>query len=245
MYSRRTMDETWVVTSRSVALKRNKRIGSQTARAGAVATAALAIVFAASALSPQEASGRFEPDRSPPAVVKASTRLAKAGPDGQDAAAPAGNRLEAPADPANVLFVGERLSASAAFSQGPVAPDAERFARRPVQAAAPWREEEFGQVAVEDGRTLIANGVRLQLIGIDLPMPEQVCRTLDGRLELCAVRAATQLELLTRWRPVTCHYRMEGSGEAIGRCRVGTTDLTERMVKSGYTWRSSEALPRI
>ena len=107
-----------------------------------------------------------------------------------------------------------------------------------------WMEREFGEMAVLDGRTLLADGIRVRLVGLDLPMPEQVCRTLDHRLEPCATRAATQLELLTRWRRVTCHYRLESVDEAIGRCRIGTSDLAERMVRTGYTWRSAEAPPQ-
>jgi endonuclease YncB( thermonuclease family) len=70
-----------------------------------------------------------------------------------------------------------------------------------------------------------------------------MCRTLDGRVEPCRQRAATQLELLTRSRRLTCLYLVEASDETIGRCRLGTSDLTERMIKTGYAWPSA-ALPR-
>ena len=59
----------------------------------------------------------------------------------------------------------------------------------------------------------------------------------------CRQRAATQLELLTRSRRLTCLYLVEASDETIGRCRLGTSDLTERMIKTGYAWPSA-ALPR-
>jgi endonuclease YncB( thermonuclease family) len=121
-----------------------------------------------------------------------------------------------------------------------VGPEPRSFAPR-GPAANEWREEEFAAVAVVDGRTLAAGALRIRLVGLDLPMPEQVCRTLDGRLEHCTARAATQLELLTRWRKVTCRYRLAGAEEAVGHCRIGTSDLAERMVKSGYAWRSASA----
>ena len=105
-----------------------------------------------------------------------------------------------------------------------------------VAPAADWRQEDFTRVQVVDGRTLEAGGLRIRLLGLDLPLPEQMCRTLDGRLESCAARAATQLDLMTRSRTVTCHYRVEGAGEAIGRCRLGLNDLTDRMIKTGYAW---------
>ena len=113
------------------------------------------------------------------------------------------------------------MGASAGFSARDGVPAAESF----VSPAPPsqTREEEFANVEVVDGRTLLAGGVRIHLVGLDLPMPEQVCRTLDGRLEACAMRAATQLELLTRWKRVACHYRLETVGEGTGRCRIGTS----------------------
>jgi endonuclease YncB( thermonuclease family) len=114
----------------------------------------------------------------------------------------------------------------------------------PAPAKSEWREEEFASVTAADGRTLLAGDLRIHLVGLDLPMPDQVCRTLDGRLEYCTARAATQLELLTRWKRVTCHYRLEGAGQAIGRCRTGTSDLSERMVKSGYAWGAAGAQAR-
>jgi endonuclease YncB( thermonuclease family) len=141
------------------------------------------------------------------------------------------------------LFVAEMSGEATRFSPWNPAVEPGRFAPwNPVIAAPEWQEEEFVQVDIVDGRTLQAGPIRIQLIGLDLPMGEQVCRTLDGRFEPCATRAATQLELLTRHRNIICHYRLERAGEAIGRCRVGTSDLTERMVQTGYVWRSA-ALP--
>jgi endonuclease YncB( thermonuclease family) len=140
------------------------------------------------------------------------------------------------ADIAISPFQATPMGASTGFSARDGVPAAESFVA--PAPAAQSREEEFANVEVVDGRTLLAGGVRIHLVGLDLPMPEQVCRTLDGRLEACAVRAATQLELLTRWKRVACHYRLETAGEGTGRCRIGTSDLTDRMIKTGYAWRS-------
>jgi endonuclease YncB( thermonuclease family) len=147
-----------------------------------------------------------------------------------------------PTSPAN-LFRAKAFAPDARFTTAALAaPAANAFVPRPArEPESEWKVEDFARVEVVDGRTLQAGGTRIRLVGIDLPLPEQVCRTLDGRLEPCATRAATQLELLTRYRQVTCHYRLEGAGEAIGRCRLGTSDLTERMVKTGYAWRSAAA----
>jgi endonuclease YncB( thermonuclease family) len=107
-----------------------------------------------------------------------------------------------------------------------------------VSADAPpdgeWREQEFAFVGIVDGRTLSAGDVTITLDGLDLPHPDQVCRTLDDRLEQCSARAATQLELLTRSRRIACRYRMTSSSTGVGSCRVGSRDLAERMVRTGY-----------
>jgi endonuclease YncB( thermonuclease family) len=97
-----------------------------------------------------------------------------------------------------------------------------------------WREQDFASVSVIDGRTFSSGGVIVRLAGLDLPSPDQVCRTLDSRLEQCATRAATQLELLTRARTLACRYRMITSSEAVGSCRIGPHDLAERMLRSNY-----------
>jgi endonuclease YncB( thermonuclease family) len=109
-------------------------------------------------------------------------------------------------------------------------------------ASAPtWHERELADVAVVDGRTLDAAGVRIRLSGLALPPADEACRTLDGRVEACATRAATQLELLTRHRKVTCRYQASPSGEANGSCRIGSSDLAERLVKTGYVRRLDPA----
>jgi endonuclease YncB( thermonuclease family) len=97
-----------------------------------------------------------------------------------------------------------------------------------------WREEELTFAAVVDGRTLSAGGVTITLAGIALPHSDQICRTLDDRLEPCAARAATQLELLTRSRRLACRYQMITSSAGTGSCRIGAQDLAERMIRTGY-----------
>jgi endonuclease YncB( thermonuclease family) len=103
-----------------------------------------------------------------------------------------------------------------------------------------WRDHEFTFVQVVDGRSFRAGTMTIRLTGIELPHADQVCRTLDNRLEQCVARAATQLELLTRSRAVACRYRMVTTSEAIGACRVGASDLAARMIRTGHVQRSAE-----
>ncbi len=170
------------------------------------------------------------------AISKTENRVS--GPVDLRARTGSGSRID-PMSPTS-LFAAEPSAQHATFSSAPLTgPSVGSFLPHREEPVVEWTEEDFPSVTVVDGRTLLAGRTRIRLVGLDLPMPEQVCRTLDGRLELCTSRAATQLELLTRWRRVTCHYRLENAEEAIGRCRIGTSDLTERMVKSGYAWRTA------
>jgi hypothetical protein len=147
------------------------------------------------------------------------------------------SRMFAPrlaAAPAQARFVKGEPAVTGSLVPGPFAP-------APAASAGAWREEEFQQVQALDGRTLATPAVRIRLSGLALPAADEVCRTLDGRLEACAARAATQLELMTRHRTVSCRYRADASGEAAGTCRIGATDLAERMVRTGFAKRLPEA----
>jgi endonuclease YncB( thermonuclease family) len=153
---------------------------------------------------------------------------------------------DAPSSPATAwsLFATEP---SASLVQARFAPTGAP-ARQPgtlaqTPATSEWQEREFAEVAVVDGRTLDAGGLRIRLSGLALPSADEACRTLDGRIEACAARAATQLELITRWRKVSCRYQAGPSGEAVGSCRVGSSDLAERLVKTGYVHRLDAAAP--
>jgi hypothetical protein len=103
-----------------------------------------------------------------------------------------------------------------------------------AEAGSEWREQDFTGITVIDGRTFTSGALTIRLAEVELPSPDQVCRTLDNRLEQCAARAATQLELLTRSRTLACRYRMTTSSEATGSCRIGSRDLGERLARTGY-----------
>lgn len=115
------------------------------------------------------------------------------------------------------------------------------FRPAPSGAAGGWKDREFTRIEVVDGRTIAADGLRIRLGGLELPGLDEICRTLDGRLETCAARAATQLELLTRARKVVCRYRLDTASEGSGACRIGASDLAERMMRTGYTKRIAVA----
>lgn len=105
-----------------------------------------------------------------------------------------------------------------------------------------WVEHIMNDVRVTDGRTLQQGDVSVKLAGLTLPAPEQMCRLLNGQQEPCANRMATQLELLTRHRQLTCRHRALSTADMIkgvvpeATCRIGEHDLTTRMEASA-TWK--------
>jgi hypothetical protein len=224
----------------AAATLRRKRAGVL-ARAAAIAALAggAALGLAPGAAPAVGSSGQPAPAASETAAKDASRLAAWVPP--RPATAPA--RAPVPAEASRIFA--PRLAASLAQA---------RFTKRePVvtgsfvpgePAAAPrageWREEEFAQVQALDGRTLAAPSLRIRLSGLALPRADEVCRTLDGRLESCAARAATQLELVTRHRTVSCRYRLVAPGEAAGACRVGGSDLADRMIRTGFVKRLPE-----
>jgi endonuclease YncB( thermonuclease family) len=126
----------------------------------------------------------------------------------------------------SIWYAGKMESAPA--DNGSPAPAA------PAEPLGDWQTRDFTFVTVVDGRTFRSEGMTVTLASLDLPPAEQVCRTLDNRLEQCVTRATTQLELLTRSRTLACRYRMITSSEATGSCRIGSSDLAERMIRTGY-----------
>jgi endonuclease YncB( thermonuclease family) len=211
-----------------VALRRGRlRTGARVVRAaglGLIATAALAIAMSS---LPPPAPARAGTPASTVLGGKDVQRLEAW--NGPLRSAPVAPEESLPAPVSWTLFDARPAGAlsEARFSVPPQTPS----------VASGWRETEFPQVAAVDGRTVEAEGVRIRVSGLALPAPEDTCRTLDGRMEACATRAATQLELITRFRKVACRYRLVGAADAVGTCRLGTSDLAERLVKAGYVRR--------
>jgi endonuclease YncB( thermonuclease family) len=236
------------------ALRRGRRVG----RAGVLGRI-LGVTALALGLGVPLGSGRAPADPGRPrAASPTAAAITTAGKNGARMPAwPEAQRETAsmplpPAQPETVaaapawsIFDPEAASGAGFSKADPVAtgslkPDA--FTQATSDQRSGWRDEEFSQVAVIDGRTLAVDGTRIRLAGLELPGADEVCRTLDGRLESCTARAATQLELLTRWRKLSCHYRLgDGAAEAVGHCRVGTSDLSERLLKTGFARRTAEA----
>jgi len=209
----------WLTPARrGAAAEGSGRAGLWGRTLGLVGAVGGVVMALASAGSPVEAARSERPVQSA-APAAAAEKIPSRLPDVAAAAAAQPDRFRPGGD------VRAALAAAQAFAA-------------PVDAG--WRDGAFSDVAVVDGRTFESGGVRIRLAGIDLPAPSEMCRTLDGRLEPCAARAATQLELLVRWRSLACRYRPEGAADGVGECRLGSGDLAERMLRTGFVRRAGE-----
>lgn len=216
-------------------------------RAIALGALAASLVGVSALIAPSAKPVRTEPSAQGAAVAteKAAARLAQVAD--QIAARAAEERLRSVT--AATATAWARLEGPSGASEAAGAPPAIDSAMPSTPAAASdanplpgWRDQAFANVVSVDGRTLQAGAVRIRLAGIELPREDEACRTLDGRIEPCAARAATQLELLIRHRKVHCHYRpADHAGDAVGQCRVGASDLAERMARTGLVRRTAEA----
>ncbi len=151
-------------------------------------------------------------------------------------AGPAGLARSPPASRLVVTDLTAALHGARGTAQPDWAVEASGLTVRPVPAAvarAPLppvaREQSFATVSVADGRTLVADGLRIRLAGLSLPDPAERCLRLDGRPEPCRDRQATQLALMVRWRSVTCQFIQTAPDLAEGSCRIGTSDLVARL----------------
>jgi hypothetical protein len=98
------------------------------------------------------------------------------------------------------------------------------------------------QAALVDARTLQGDGLKLRLVGFEMPAADAMCTRVDGVKESCRDRIATLIELMIQRRQLTCRYQQpEGSEIAYGHCRVGSADLGEAVVARGYAKRGIAA----
>tara|TARA_R110000787_G_scaffold282559_1_gene394489 strand:+ start:4430 stop:5101 length:672 start_codon:yes stop_codon:yes gene_type:complete len=87
---------------------------------------------------------------------------------------------------------------------------------------------------VIDGDTLIINGNKIRLHGIDAPEANQMC-VLEGKPWKCG-EAATQalIDILQNGYPRCEHLNKDRYGRSISRCFNGAGDVSELLVRQGF-----------
>jgi endonuclease YncB( thermonuclease family) len=91
-----------------------------------------------------------------------------------------------------------------------------------------------GRARVTDGDSLVIDGRRIRLQGIDAPELDQTC-TQDRQSFACGHRAREALAGFVEDRPVSC--RSAGTdryGRMLGVCMVDNNDIAEQMVRLGW-----------
>ena len=86
----------------------------------------------------------------------------------------------------------------------------------------------------------------VRIAGLALPTADKTCRRLDGLSVACLSRAESYLELLVRSRAVACDRAgVADDGVALGRCRIGETDIAEQMVRQGWAEAADREAPAL
>ncbi len=93
------------------------------------------------------------------------------------------------------------------------------------------------QLQVSDADTLVVNGVKFRLDGIDAPERKQLCLLPDGKLWLCGEASMAALTQFINARPVVCEDRGPDSkypNRQIGRCSVGGESIEHWLIREGW-----------
>jgi endonuclease YncB( thermonuclease family) len=91
-----------------------------------------------------------------------------------------------------------------------------------------------GSPFVADGDTLIVDGARIRLMGIDAPEFEQTCRS-GAALVACGRFSRDLLRGLVANRPVACSVEgRDRFGRPLATCDAGSAELNGAMVRDGW-----------
>ena len=91
-----------------------------------------------------------------------------------------------------------------------------------------------GVPRIVDGDSLVINGVKIRLHGIDAPERNQTCGTDPNRWD-CGRQSSRALSEMINRAPVTCHERdVDRYGRIVAVCTVGGVLLNAQMVAEGW-----------
>ena len=122
--------------------------------------------------------------------------------------------------------------------------DARTASGRPVTPTSPadWppptgRPSIQGPARVIDGDTIVVDGIRIRLEGIDAPESSQTCLTRTGQTWPCGARASAVLARLVHDRNVVCTDRgLDRYQRTLATCWADNVEINAEMVRLGFAW---------
>lgn len=94
-----------------------------------------------------------------------------------------------------------------------------------------------GVAKVVDGDTLVINGTRVRLEGIDAPEASQTCKRRLLGSWACGTEATGALARAVQDKQVRCEPRgLDKYGRTLGVCFLGQQDVNAWMVRQGHAW---------
>lgn len=96
-----------------------------------------------------------------------------------------------------------------------------------------------GRAQVVSGDTLVVDGTRLRLFGIDAPEAAQSCDYPDGMREMCGRGAALTMMALVEGDLLRCEIAAQPAlerGLRLATCFRGEMDVAAEMIRRGLAW---------
>ncbi len=107
-----------------------------------------------------------------------------------------------------------------------------------------------GRATVIDGDSLVLDGYRVRIVGLDAPEIGQTC-TANGADVACGEKATQALNAIVTGREIECRVVDEDRYQRLlARCFIGNDDIGERQVSAGWAvatddYQAAEAAARI
>lgn len=101
-----------------------------------------------------------------------------------------------------------------------------------------------GKASIADANTLVINGQRLRLAGIDAPESNQRCKLPSGIEWFCGRAAAQVLFTIAHERQAVCTTlasRRADDGGFLAYCTIATVDVGSEMIRRGMAWAGTDA----